>query len=46
MSAIQVNYVLAGPLTGKTINLGSLPYPFREGRLILDRRDTRRDTRP
>lgn len=35
MSTIQVNYVLAGPLTGKTINLGTLPYPFREGRLSI-----------
>lgn len=35
MSVISTTFVLTGPLAGKTINLGSLPYPFREGRMTL-----------
>lgn len=35
MSTVQTTFVLTGPLAGKTINLGSLPYRFAEGRTTL-----------
>lgn len=35
MSNIEITFVLTGPLAGKTITLGSLPYRFKEGRLRL-----------
>lgn len=31
----QKIFVLTGPLAGKSINLGSLPYPFRDGKLLI-----------
>lgn len=35
MSTVQTTFVLTGPLAGQTINLGSLPYRFAEGRTTL-----------
>ncbi len=32
---IQTTFVLTGPLKGKTVNLGSLPYRFADGRTTL-----------
>jgi hypothetical protein len=34
-SVIQTTFVLTGPLKGKTVNLGSLPYRFADGRTTL-----------
>ena len=34
-SLIQTTFVLAGPLAGRTINLGSLPYPFQNGKCSI-----------
>lgn len=32
---IQTTFVLTGPLAGRTIRLGSQPYPFENGRLTI-----------
>lgn len=34
-SLIQATFVLVGPLAGKTIKLGSLPYPFQSGKCLI-----------
>lgn len=35
MSTVKTTFVLTGPLAGQTINLGSLPYRFAEGRTAI-----------
>lgn len=35
-SVIQTTFVLTGALAGKSINLGSQGYPFREGKLTIN----------
>lgn len=35
MSTVKTTFVLTGPLAGQTVNLGSLPYRFAEGRTTL-----------
>lgn len=35
-SVIQTTFVLTGPHAGKSINLGSQGYPFREGKLTMN----------
>lgn len=32
---VQTTFVLTGPLAGKTVRLGSQPYPFDKGRLTI-----------
>ena len=34
-TVIQTTFVLTGPLAGRTIRLGSQPYPFDKGRLTI-----------
>lgn len=34
-SLIQTTFVLVGPLAGKTVRLGSLPYPFQSGKCLI-----------
>lgn len=35
MSTVKTTFVLTGPLAGQTVNLGSLPYRFAEGRTTI-----------
>lgn len=34
-TVVQTTFVLTGPLAGKTLRLGSQPYPFDKGRLTI-----------
>lgn len=35
MPTVKTTFVLTGPLAGQTVNLGSLPYRFAEGRTTI-----------
>lgn len=35
MSNVETKFILTGALAGKTVTLGSLPYRFKEGQLLL-----------
>lgn len=35
MSTVKTTFILTGPLAGQTVNLGSLPYRFAEGRTTI-----------